>query len=120
MLFCENAKGNEGSIDDLAVFVSQLQATGRTWFEFNESAANPCDIVDHGAAWSKNIYSAHHNPALYYVGVHGKGYDEAEGEDGSPAELLPGATAEEWTPEAIGERVPSDKRVRKVRRSVTG
>ena len=50
----------------------------------------------------------------------GKGYDEAEGEDGSPAELLPGATAEEWTPEAIGERVPSDKRVRKVRRSVTG
>ncbi|PKW25326.1 tRNA (adenine-N1)-methyltransferase [Phycicoccus duodecadis] len=26
----------------------------------------------------------------------------------------------DWTPESIGERVPSDKRVRKVRRSVTG
>ena len=55
----------------------QLQSTGRTWFEFNESAANACDIVDHGAAWSKNIYSAHHNPALYYTGLHGNGYDEA-------------------------------------------
>ena len=55
----------------------QVQATGRTWFEYSEGAANACDIVDHGAAWSKNIYSAHHNPALYYLDVHGKGYDEA-------------------------------------------
>jgi hypothetical protein len=55
----------------------QLQATRRTWFEFNEGAANACDIVDHGAAWSKNIYSAHHDPALYYTGLHGTGYDEA-------------------------------------------
>jgi phosphatidylinositol-3-phosphatase len=55
----------------------QLQRSGRTWFEFNESAANACDVVDHGAAWSKNIYSAHHNPALYYTGLHGTGYDEA-------------------------------------------
>ncbi len=29
-------------------------------------------------------------------------------------------TEEEWTPESIGERVPSEKRVRKVRRSVVG
>ena len=50
----------------------------------------------------------------------GKGYEEAEDGAGNPAEPQPGATAEEWTPEAIGERVPSDKRVRKVRRSVTG
>jgi hypothetical protein len=55
----------------------QLQRSGRTWFEYNEGAANPCDIVDHGAAWSKNIYSAHHDPALYYTGLHGTGYDEA-------------------------------------------
>ena len=55
----------------------QLQSTGRTWFEFNESAANACDIVDHGAAWTKNIYSAHHNPAIYYTGLVGKAYDEA-------------------------------------------
>ena len=38
----------------------------------------------------------------------GKGYVTAEE-----------ATEQEWTPEAIGERVPSEKRVRKVRRSVT-
>jgi len=55
----------------------QVQAAGRTWFEFDEGAANACDIVDHGAAWSKNIYSAHHDPALYYTGVHGTAYDEA-------------------------------------------
>jgi hypothetical protein len=55
----------------------QLQSTGRTWTEFNEGAANACDNVDHGAAWSKNIYSAHHDPALYYTALHGNGYDEA-------------------------------------------
>ena len=84
--------GCHQSIDNV---FSQLQATGRTWFEFNESAANPCDIVDHGAAWSKNIYSAHHNPALYYVGVHGKGYDEAITPDAACREhnLSAGTTA---------------------------
>ncbi|HMM96339.1 MAG: tRNA (adenine-N1)-methyltransferase [Micrococcales bacterium] len=30
------------------------------------------------------------------------------------------ATEADWTPENVGERVPSDKRVRKLRRSVTG
>ena len=55
----------------------QLQSPGRGWYVFNESAANPCDIVDDGAAWARNIYSAHHNPAIYYVGLHGSGYDEA-------------------------------------------
>ena len=40
--------------------------------------------------------------------VPGKGY--VTGEE---------ATEQDWTPEAIGERVPSEKRVRKVRRSVT-
>jgi phosphatidylinositol-3-phosphatase len=55
----------------------QLESNKRGWFEFNESAANACDIVDDGAAWSKNIYSAHHDPAIYYTGVHGTGYDEA-------------------------------------------
>lgn len=38
----------------------------------------------------------------------GKGY--VAGED---------ATAEDWTPEAVGERVTSEKRIRKVRRSMT-
>jgi hypothetical protein len=61
----------------IANIFEQLQARGRTWFEYNESAANACDIADHGAAWSKNIYSAHHNPALYYSGLYGTRYDEA-------------------------------------------
>ena len=30
------------------------------------------------------------------------------------------ADEQDWTPENVGERVPSDKRVRKLRRSVTG
>lgn len=55
----------------------QLQRSGRTWFEFSESAANACDIADHGAAWSKNIYAAHHNPALYFIGLHGTRYGKA-------------------------------------------
>ena len=76
----------------------QLQSTGRTWFEFNESAANACDIVDHGAAWSKNIYSAHHNPALYYTGLHGNGYDEA---------MAPNATCREHNL-ATGTTGPDD------------
>jgi tRNA (adenine57-N1/adenine58-N1)-methyltransferase len=53
----------------------------------------------------------------------GKGYEAPDGSaDADPAgtEAQPGASAEEWTPEAIGERVPSEKRVRKVRRAVTG
>ncbi|KRE41432.1 tRNA (adenine-N1)-methyltransferase [Knoellia sp. Soil729] len=50
----------------------------------------------------------------------GKGYEGLEDSEGRPAEVMPGSNAEEWTPEAIGERIPSDKRVRKVRRSVTG
>ncbi len=78
----------------------QLQRSGRTWFEFNESAANPCDIVDHGAAWSKNIYSAHHNPALYYLGLHGKGYDEA---------IAPAAPCREHNL-AMGTTAPNDTR----------
>jgi hypothetical protein len=62
------------SVDNL---FQQLGRSGRSWFVFDESAANPCDIADHGAAWSRNIYSAHHDPALYYTGLHGKVYDEA-------------------------------------------
>jgi phosphatidylinositol-3-phosphatase len=44
----------------------QLDGHRISWQEWNESAANPCDIFDHGAAWSKNTYSAHHSPALYF------------------------------------------------------
>ena len=44
----------------------QLDVRHVGWQEWNESAANPCDIFDHGAAWSKNTYSAHHSPAPYF------------------------------------------------------
>jgi phosphatidylinositol-3-phosphatase len=56
---------------------SQLDRTGRGWFDWEESMTNACDIFDSGSAWSKNIYSAHHNPALYYTRVEGGRYDEA-------------------------------------------
>ncbi len=56
---------------------SQLDHSGRSWNQWSESMANQCDVVDHGAAFSKNIFSAHHTPAIYYTQIHGKAYDEA-------------------------------------------
>jgi tRNA (adenine57-N1/adenine58-N1)-methyltransferase len=54
------------------------------------------------------------------------GFDESVGldEENAPSQV-PGSTpsteipAEAWTPEALGERVKSDKRIRRLRRSVT-
>jgi len=56
---------------------AQLAARGRTWRDWEESMANPCSPLDSGAAWSRNIYSAHHNPALYFTGLQGGRFDEA-------------------------------------------
>jgi phosphatidylinositol-3-phosphatase len=56
---------------------SQLASTHRTWRDWEESMANPCGPLDSGAAWSRNIYSAHHNPALYFTGIQGGRFDEA-------------------------------------------
>jgi hypothetical protein len=56
---------------------SQLAATGRTWRDWEQSMANPCGPVDDGAAWAKNIYSAHHNPGLYFTQLQGGRVDEA-------------------------------------------
>jgi phosphatidylinositol-3-phosphatase len=47
----------------------QLDQAGISWQEWNESAANPCDIFDHGGTWARNSYAAHHNPALYFDDV---------------------------------------------------
>jgi hypothetical protein len=55
----------------------QLDSAGKSWFEWNESATSACDIFDSGSAWSRNIYSAHHDPALYFTNVEGGRYDEA-------------------------------------------
>jgi phosphatidylinositol-3-phosphatase len=55
----------------------QLTHKGRSWRDWEESMANACSPLDSGAAWAKNIYSAHHNPALYFTGIQGGKYDEA-------------------------------------------
>jgi len=55
----------------------QLDATHRSWTDWQESMDNPCDWVDHGNDWSENVFSAHHNPAVYFTGIHGRRYDEA-------------------------------------------
>src|SRR6478735_600507 len=56
---------------------SQLAATHRSWRDWEESMTNACDPVDDGAAWARNIYSAHHNPALYFTQIQGGKVDEA-------------------------------------------
>ena len=54
----------------------QLDAAHLPWIAWNESADNACDFVDHGADWAKNVFSAHHEPAIYYTGIQGGKYDE--------------------------------------------
>jgi hypothetical protein len=44
----------------------QLDARGISWQEWTESATNPCDMFDHGSTWARNLFSAHHSPALYF------------------------------------------------------
>jgi phosphatidylinositol-3-phosphatase len=56
---------------------AQLAASGRSWRDWEESMTNACDPIDSGAAWSRNIYSAHHNPALYFTDLQGGRVDEA-------------------------------------------
>jgi hypothetical protein len=56
---------------------AQLAGSGRSWRDWQESMTNACDPIDSGAAWARNIYSAHHNPALYFTGLQGGKVDEA-------------------------------------------
>jgi phosphatidylinositol-3-phosphatase len=56
---------------------SQLDAAGVSWRTWAQSMDNPCDIVDHGSAWSRNIYSAHHNAPICYTRIEGGRYDDA-------------------------------------------
>jgi hypothetical protein len=44
----------------------QLDVRGISWQEWTESAANPCDLFDHGGTWALNLFSAHHSPAPYF------------------------------------------------------
>jgi phosphatidylinositol-3-phosphatase len=56
---------------------SQLDKIGIGWRLWAQSMDNPCDIFDHGSDWSRNVYSAHHNAAIYYTRIEGNRYDEA-------------------------------------------
>jgi phosphatidylinositol-3-phosphatase len=55
----------------------QLHRAGKTWIDWQQSMDNACDWVDHGSDWSKNVFSAHHNPAVYFDSIEGDKYDEA-------------------------------------------
>lgn len=54
----------------------QLDAAGMTWRSWMESMPHPCDFIDSGVAWWSDIYTVHHNPAMYYTNVQGGVYDE--------------------------------------------
>jgi phosphatidylinositol-3-phosphatase len=62
---------------DVPNLLQQLDRSQRTWTDWQESMTNACDWVDHGDDWSENVFSAHHNPAVYFTGIHGTRYDEA-------------------------------------------
>lgn len=54
----------------------QLDRARVSWTEWNESMANPCAFFDEGTDWAYNVYSTHHNPAVYYTGIEGGRYAE--------------------------------------------
>jgi hypothetical protein len=58
--------GQHGCHQNVDNLFHQLDTRGIAWQEWNESADEACDVFDHGATWSKNLYSAHHSPALYF------------------------------------------------------
>jgi hypothetical protein len=47
--------------------LGQLEASGRTWRDWQESMPKPCYRLDAGTPSRHNEYSAHHNPALYFT-----------------------------------------------------
>jgi hypothetical protein len=54
----------------------QLDVKGVSWTEWNESMPNPCAFFDTGTDWARDIYTTHHNPAVYYEGIEGGRYSE--------------------------------------------
>ncbi len=54
----------------------QLDSAHLSWTEWNESMPNPCAFFDTGTDWAKNIYTTHHNPAVYYDDIEGARYSE--------------------------------------------
>lgn len=54
----------------------QLDVNHVGWREWNESMPNPCAFFDSGTAWWRDIYTTHHNPAVYYDNIEGGVWDE--------------------------------------------
>jgi hypothetical protein len=54
----------------------QLDQARVSWTEWNESMPNPCAFFDTGTAWARDIYTTHHNPAVYYDDIEGARYVE--------------------------------------------
>ena len=54
----------------------QLDAARVSWAEWNESMSNPCAFFGTGTDWAKDIYTTHHNPAVYYDDIEGGRYSQ--------------------------------------------
>jgi hypothetical protein len=55
----------------------QLDRAHVSWTEWNESMPNPCAFFDTGVDWYSDVYTTHHNPAVYYDDIEGARYNEA-------------------------------------------
>ena len=61
-------------IDPGPSIFSLLDNSNISWTEWNESMPNPCGFFDVGTDWSYNVYSTHHNPAVYFTQIEGARY----------------------------------------------
>lgn len=63
-------------IDSGPSIFSQLDKAKISWTEWNESMPNPCGFLDVGTDWAYNVYTTHHNPAVYFTDIEGARYSE--------------------------------------------
>ena len=63
-------------IDSGPSIFSQLERAKISWTEWNESMPNPCGFFDMGTDWAYNVYTTHHNPAVYFTQIEGARYLE--------------------------------------------
>lgn len=54
----------------------QLQAHHISWADWEESMPHACAFYDDGTNWARDVYGAHHNPAIYYDDIEGNRYVE--------------------------------------------
>lgn len=63
-------------IDSGPSIFSQLDKANTAWTEWNESMPNACGFSDMGTDWAYDIYTTHHNPAVYFTDIEGARYLE--------------------------------------------